>query len=195
MGATREGGEPSAIFDSLADAAEVEEAVDPAKGGDLFPDLFLEVTALGFGERAEEGLEFDGIVFPGYPLGEMAEDELGGDHGLDEPGEPAPHRLDDLMELYGKLVGVGDELGGDLLEFGRGEGLGVAAVLEVVEVVEGSASAAGAELGVAVRAAAGVVPHGPVAAVGDGAAAFVRGAGHGGNQQMGKSANGQIGNR
>ena len=122
MGATREGGEPSAIFDSLADAAEVEEAVDPAKGGDLFPDLFLEVTALGFGERAEEGLEFDGIVFPGYPLGEMAEDELGGDHGLDEPGEPAPHRLDDLMELYGKLVGVGDELGGDLLELDGARG-------------------------------------------------------------------------
>jgi hypothetical protein len=62
--------------------------------------------------------------------------------------------------------------------------VGVAAVLEGVEIARGSAGTARAELGIAVGAAEGVTTHGPVGAAGVCAVGFVGISGHFANLRM-----------
>jgi hypothetical protein len=88
---------------------------------------------------------------------------------------------DDGVEVQRDLVGDGEDGCDEVIELVEGEGVGVLTGAQGVEVAGWGAGAARAQLVVAVGAAEGARPHGPIAATGylTGALGGVSGHGYG----------------
>ena len=162
--------------------------------GDGLVDQGPQSGVPGRGEVAEEGLQLGGEEASGDDGDELGEETAEGDEGHERVGGAGLEGLDGEADLEGEVSGLFDEVAGEMFEVGWGEGVGVAAVLEGVEVTVGGTGAARAELGVAVGAAAGVAAHGPGAAAGDLAVGFVRVSRHGesASQRVSESANRRV---
>ena len=162
--------------------------------GDGLVDQGPQSGVPGRGEVAEEGLQLGGEEASGDDGDELGEEAAEGDEGHERVGGAGLEGLDGEADLEGEVSGLFDEVAGEMFEVGWGEGVGVATVLEGVEVTVGGTGAARAELGVAVGAAAGVAAHGPGAAAGDLAVGFVRVSRHGesASQRVSESANRRV---
>ncbi len=130
-------------------------------------------------QGVEEGLELGGEEADGDQVGELGEEATEDDEGGEGVASAGLEGLNDQAYLEREVVGLFDDLPGEVFDVGQGEGLGVVAVFEGVEVAGGCASAPGAELVVAMGTAVGMATHGPGAAAWDVARVFVQVSGHG----------------
>ena len=126
-----------------------------------------------------EGAELGDEKVVGEAGEEGGQEGLEGEEGLDGVLAAAMGGLDGAIEVVGELMGCAEDVVDELVEVVGREGVGVSAGAEGVEVAGRGAGAAGAELGIQVRAAVGMAAHGPVAATGYLAAGFVRISGYG----------------
>ena len=105
----------------------------------------LDLGAGARGELVEGGLEFGGEEEGGDGADELDDEGAEGDQGLEGVTIGAVLKgLGGEADLVGQVVGVVDEVGGEVVEVRGREGMGVATVLEGVEVALGCAGAAGA---------------------------------------------------
>jgi hypothetical protein len=138
-----------------------------AVGGDGFVDQVAQSIAEIQGEGAEESTQLRGEYSDSDAVDELVEKAPQGDQGHEEIARAGVDGLDGQADLQGSVVGLFKDTAGEIFEVGWGEGVGVVAVFEGVEVARRSASAPGTELSVAMGAAAGVTAHGPGTASGD----------------------------
>ena len=113
--------------------------------GDGGVDGVLDLGAGARGALVEGGLEFGGEEEGGDGADELDDEGAEGDQGLE--GVAVGLVLEGLggeADLVGQVVGVVDEVGGEVVEVGWREGMGMATVLEGIEVALGRAGAAGA---------------------------------------------------
>jgi hypothetical protein len=155
------------------EGAEEEEFSGGAVVGDGVVDEGLDAGVDGRGDLVGEGVEFGFEEAGGDEGDELGEEAVEGDEDGEGVGGAGLDGLGGEAKLKGEVGGLFDGAEGEVFEVGWGEGVGVAAVLEGVEIARGSASAARAELGIAVGAAEGVAVHGPVGAAGVCAVGFV----------------------
>lgn len=147
--------------------SEKEDFLFGAIAGDGFLDQRLCLAAHWGGEVLEEGLQLGGEQGVGDYGDELGEEAAEGNEGHEGVAGTGLEGLNGQADLEGEVVGLLDDVAGDVFEVGWGEGVAVAAVFEGIEVTPGSAGSPGAEFGVAMGAAAGVATHGPGAAAGD----------------------------
>jgi len=119
------------------------------------------------GKGAEESVQLRGEYLDSDAVDELVEKAPEGDQGHEEVARASVDGLGGQADLQGGVVGLFEDAAGEIFEIGWGEGVGVVAVFEGVEVAGGSAGAPGAELSVAMGAAAGMAAHGPGTAAGD----------------------------
>jgi hypothetical protein len=128
----------------------------------------------------EQSFQLGGEEALGDVGDELGEEAVEGDEEQEGVADAVLEGLGGPAEVEGEVSGRFQDLGGEALEVGWGEGMAMAAVFEGVEVARGRTRATGAELGIAVGAAAGMAAHGPVAAAGNLTGGLVGVSGHGG---------------
>jgi len=150
-----------------------------AEGTERLKDDGSDLVVVLWGDGLEVGAEFGGELVLGEAGLEVGEGGLEGEEGLVRIAGAALEGLCEAAEVGGEAVRLVDDLAGEVEEVGPGEGMGVLAGFEGVEVAGRGADEARSEFEVAVGAAAGVAAHSPVAAVGHLTAGFVWVSGHG----------------
>jgi len=101
---------------------------------------------------------------PGGQAGEEASESSEGQIGVAGAGMDGSQESDDLL---GELIGLPDDARSEGLQVIHREGRQVVAMLQGIEVADGSADGTRAESVVVVGAATGEAAHGPGAAAGD----------------------------
>ena len=166
------------------EGAEKEEFSGGAVVRDGVVDEGLDVGVDRRGELVGEGVEL-GFEQAGGDEGEdLGQKAVEGDEDRKGVAGAGLDGLDGEAKLEGEFGGLVDGVEGEVFEVGWRERMGVAAVLEGVEVALGSASAARAELYIAVGAAEGMAVHGPVSAAGVCTVGFVGVSWHCANLRM-----------
>jgi hypothetical protein len=149
------------------------------RGGGCAADGGEEGPAASRRELLEHGVGLDGEELGGDERDELAQGGAEGDEGPVGVVGAGVDGADGDGQALGQVIGVAGEVLGQFDEVEGGEGVGVVAGLEGVEVATRRAAAARAEFGVAVRAAQGMAAHGPALTAGILAARFVPVSGHG----------------
>ena len=159
--------------------AEEFEFLDGAEAEGLAPDGELKLAPAGRGLVVEEGVELGDKEAVGDAGEEGGDEGLEGGEGFDGVVAAVVDGAGGEVEVVGELMGCAEDGVDELVEVSGGEGMGVLAGAEGIEVAGRGAGATGPELGITMGAAVGVAAHGPVAATGDLAAGFVWVSGHG----------------